>query len=104
MMWFVEKEMIEDMFEFLEAAHGKPFLKALLEIEGEAFEATTYQMHIQTRKLETGPDSIFARYKVLETERELICWGLGKQINTLAFPPILLPEVTDISSIDLQWS
>lgn len=76
MMWFVETGIIGDMFAFVEAAHGKPFLKVFLETEGQAFEATIYHMHIQTRKLETGPDSIFARYKVLETERELIRWGL----------------------------
>ena len=85
-MWFVEKEIVEDVFAFVVAAPGKPFLKVYLEDEGEVFEATIYHMHIQTRKLEMGQDWVFARYKVLEPERELIRGGLGKPISSLAFP------------------
>ena len=84
MMWFVEKEIIEDMFAFVEAAHGKPFLQVFLEHGDCTRETTVYHMHIQARKLETGPGSIFARYKVLESEREVIRWGLGKDILSLS--------------------
>lgn len=76
MMWFVEREIIEDMFAFVEAAHGKPFLQVFLEQSDCTWETTVYHMHIQARKLETGPGSIFARYRVLESEREMIRWGL----------------------------
>lgn len=53
-----------------------------------AFEASIYHMHIQAKKLETEPGSIFARYRVLETERELIRFGLGEFIPSL----ITLPD------------
>lgn len=75
-LWFVEREIVLDLFAFVEQAHGKPFWDLFLESE-VAFEASIYQMHIQARKLETGPGSIFSRYRVLETERELIRFGLA---------------------------
>ena len=101
MMWFVEREIIADMFAFVEAAHGKPFLQVFLEHDDCTWETSVYHMHIQARKLETGPGSIFARYKVLESEREMVRWGLGKHIFSLS--SVLLLEPTEPSSIDLQW-
>lgn len=70
-MGFVEREIILGVFAFVEEAHGKPFLDVFLEDE-VAFEANIYHVHVQSWKLETGPESIFVRYRVLETERELI--------------------------------
>ena len=75
MLWFVERESILDLFAFVEDAHWKPFLDAFLE-GNIAFEPSVYHMHIQTGKLETGPESIFSRYRVFETESELIRVGL----------------------------
>lgn len=75
MLWFVEREPILGLFAFVEDAHGKPFLDVFLE-RNIAFEASVYHMHIQTGKLETGPESVLARYRVLETESELTRVGL----------------------------
>lgn len=44
---------------------------------GEVFECTLYYLHIAARKLETV-NSIFSKYRILETERELMRFGLGK--------------------------
>ena len=61
MLWFVEREPIRDLFAFVEDAHRKPFLDVFLQ-GNIAFEASVYHRHIQTGKLETGPESIFSRY------------------------------------------
>jgi hypothetical protein len=48
----------------------------------EVFECTLYYLHIAARKLETV-NSIFSKYRILETERELIRFGLGEILEVV---------------------
>jgi hypothetical protein len=64
------------MFHWVEMAHRHSFWDIFLD-GATVFEIMLYHIHIDMRKRETGPDSIFAKYRVLEVERELIRFGLG---------------------------
>ena len=84
LLWYVDPAIIKDMFNWIEAAHGKPFEQVFLEEEDDApFEVTMYHMHIHGRKLETNGDSLVSRYRVLEVEREMIRWGLGESFHAI---------------------
>lgn len=71
----MERAIVEDMFEWVERAHGRNFWDVFT--SGQyAFEITLYNLHIAARKLETTY-STFSKFKILEVERELIRFGLG---------------------------
>jgi hypothetical protein len=76
MEWFVEKTILQDMVQFVEMAHDGEFWDIWLR-QGKPFEVLIYNMHIASRKLETV-SSIFSKYQILESERELIRFGIGK--------------------------
>jgi hypothetical protein len=57
-------------------AHGGNFWDIWIE-NSYPFELLVYYLHIIARKMETV-NSIFSNYRILETERELIRFGLGK--------------------------
>lgn len=74
--WIIEKPIVEDMFRWVERAHGGEFWDSWIR-HGAPFEVLVYNMHIAARKLETT-DPLFTRYSVLETEREMIRFGVGE--------------------------
>jgi hypothetical protein len=74
-MWIVEKGAMKDMADFIEHAHKGEFWDIWLRND-HPFEVLIYNMHIATRKLETT-DPMFAKYRVLESEREMIRFGIG---------------------------
>jgi hypothetical protein len=76
--WIIEKDIFVDMVRYIEAAHDGEFWNIWLK-HGGPFEVLMYTMHIYTRKLETV-DTIFSKYQVLETEREMIRYGLGTSL------------------------
>lgn len=80
--WIVEKAVVTDMVSYVESAHDTDFWTAWIS-NGGPFEVNMYNLHIQARKLETV-DSIFSKYLVLETERELIRFGMGIQTSFIA--------------------
>lgn len=67
---------MKDLEQYVEHAHGQDFW-TVWATRGGTFEINLYNMHIQARKLETV-DSIFSKYMVLETEREMIRFGMGE--------------------------
>ena len=83
MIWYFEPHIWRDMVAWIEAAHGRPFWDVFLGEETAAWEMSVYHMHIHMRKVETAGDSPFARYKVLEGEREATRYGLGPSISIL---------------------
>ena len=68
------------MYQWVERAHSRNFWDVYIDFD-DVFEITLYNMHIAARKLETRNDSIFAKYRVLEVERELIRYGLGPALK-----------------------
>jgi hypothetical protein len=74
-MWIVEKGAMKDMADFIEHAHKGEFWDIWLRND-HPFEVLIYNMHIATRKLETT-DPMFAKYRVLESEREMIRFGIA---------------------------
>jgi hypothetical protein len=64
------------MVEFVENAQGGEFWRLWAD-NGGPFEITLFNLHIQARKLETV-DTLYSKYQVLETEREMIRFGMGK--------------------------
>ncbi|PHH75887.1 hypothetical protein CDD82_4226 [Ophiocordyceps australis] len=85
--WIIEKAVIRDMVHYVETAHGRDFWAIWLE-NGGPFEIALYNLHIMARKLETV-DTIFSKYMVLETEREMLRFGLAP-----AFPEMEFREQT----------
>ncbi|KAF4511830.1 hypothetical protein G6O67_001038 [Ophiocordyceps sinensis] len=79
--WIIEKAVIMDMVQHVEAAHDRPFW-AIYSENGLPFEILLYNLHIWARKMETV-DTIFSKYMVLETEREMLRFGIAP-----AFPEI----------------
>lgn len=59
----------------VEGAHERDFWSVWAE-NGVPFEITMYNLHIMARKLELV-DTVFSRYRVMETEREMRHFGLG---------------------------
>ncbi|KAF2663109.1 hypothetical protein BT63DRAFT_419302 [Microthyrium microscopicum] len=75
--WIIEKEVVQDMFDWVAKAHESNFYDVYWNTPGEwVFEICIYYAHIAARKLETV-NSIFTKYRVLETERELVRFGLA---------------------------
>ena len=77
--------MIEDMFHWVERVQRKNFWDVFLD-GPDTFEFMLYYLHIAARKLETGPESVFGKYRIFEVERELIRFGLGTQ-SCVGFHP-----------------
>ncbi|KAI1078030.1 hypothetical protein F5B20DRAFT_582557 [Whalleya microplaca] len=75
MMWMVDKAILNDMRDWVERAHGIPDFWAVWLDYGAPFEILLYNAHIVARKLETT-DSVYSPYAVLETEREMIRFGM----------------------------
>ena len=73
------------MFAYVHDAMQMDFVDAWLK-HGGPFEILPYYLHIHARKLETV-NSIYSKYLLLETEREMIRYGLGKLPNTLTSTP-----------------
>jgi len=73
--WIIEKKVISDMVLQVEGAHERDFWSVWAE-NGVPFEITMYNLHIMARKLELV-DTVFSRYRVMETEREMRHFGLG---------------------------
>lgn len=92
--WIVEKAVVTDMIAYVENAHGTDFWTAWIANDGP-FEVNMYNLHIQARKLETV-DSIFSKYLVLETERELVRFGMGKR--NFEFSSSLLAKLTPLAA------
>lgn len=76
LQWIIEKPIWNDMVSSIEMAHGGNFWDIWIE-NSYPFELLVYYLHIIARKMETV-NSIFSNYRILETERELIRFGLGK--------------------------
>lgn len=76
MQWIIEKDVLQDMVRYVEAAHNRDFWSVWIENNGP-FEINLYNLHILARKLETV-GSLFSKYAVVETEREMIRFGIGK--------------------------
>lgn len=76
LQWIIEKPIWNDMVSSVEMAHGGNFWDIWIE-NSYPFELLVYYLHIIARKMETA-NSIFSNYRILETERELIRFGLGK--------------------------
>ncbi|KLO89414.1 uncharacterized protein LW93_1473 [Fusarium fujikuroi] len=74
LQWIIEKPIWNDMVSSVEMAHGGNFWDLWIE-NSYPFELLVYYLHIIARKMETA-NSIFSNYRILETERELIRFGL----------------------------
>ncbi|OLN87184.1 hypothetical protein CCHL11_03694 [Colletotrichum chlorophyti] len=74
MEWIIEKAVIEDLIHSVEKAHNQDFW-TIWTAKGGPFEVCLYNMHVQARKLEST-NSIFSKYLILETEREMEKFGL----------------------------
>ncbi|RYC84033.1 hypothetical protein BFJ63_vAg13056 [Fusarium oxysporum f. sp. narcissi] len=74
LQWIIEKPIWNDMVSSIEMAHGGNFWDIWIE-NSYPFELLVYYLHIIARKMETV-NSIFSNYRILETERELIRFGL----------------------------
>jgi len=88
--WIIEKAVMQDLFRWVEAAHGTDFWTAFLASGAQLheggktwwpFEINLHSMHVHARKLETV-DPMFLKYQVLETERELIRFGMGESLSS----------------------
>ncbi|KAJ6443293.1 glutathione-S-transferase theta, GST [Purpureocillium lavendulum] len=73
--WIIDKRVVSDMVLCVEGAHERDFWSVWAE-SGAPFEITMYNLHIIARKLEIV-DTLFSRYRVLESEREMRQYGLG---------------------------
>jgi hypothetical protein len=78
--WIFEKAMFMDMYAWVEQAHDRPFWEIFFETQPFTFEITMLNMHIHSRKMEST-DELFTKYKSLETERELIRYGVCKCLS-----------------------
>ncbi|GJN79105.1 hypothetical protein PLIIFM63780_002618 [Purpureocillium lilacinum] len=81
--WIIEKKVISDMVLQVEGAHERDFWSVWAE-NGVPFEITMYNLHIMARKLELV-DTVFSRYRVMETEREMRHFGLDFPENAGGF-------------------
>ncbi|KAK1978619.1 hypothetical protein LZ30DRAFT_598732 [Colletotrichum cereale] len=72
--WIFEKDVINDLFQYVEKLHNQDFWTAWAS-HGGPFEITLYNMHIQSRKMETT-NSVFAKYSIVETEIEFEKYGV----------------------------
>ncbi|GJC83508.1 hypothetical protein ColLi_06346 [Colletotrichum liriopes] len=76
--WIFEKVVIDDLFQYVENAHGQDFWTAWA-TNGGPFEITLYNMHIQSRKLETT-DPMFTKYRIMESELEMEKYGVNHNV------------------------
>ncbi|KAI1047830.1 hypothetical protein LB505_013563 [Fusarium chuoi] len=81
LQWIIEKPIWNDMVSSVEMAHGGNFWDIWIE-NSYPFELLVYYLHIIARKMETA-NSIFSNYRILETERELIRFGLAESISAM---------------------
>ncbi|KAF5981974.1 coenzyme A synthetase [Fusarium bulbicola] len=81
LQWIIEKPIWTDMVSSVEMAHGGNFWDIWIE-SSYPFELLVYYLHIIARKMETA-NSIFSNYRILETERELIRFGLAESISEM---------------------
>ncbi|KHO00245.1 uncharacterized protein MAM_02168 [Metarhizium album ARSEF 1941] len=81
--WIIERDVLRDMVRYVEAAHGRDFWSVWTENHGP-FEINLYNLHIVARKLETV-SSVFSKYAVLETEREMIRFGIAPAFPEMEF-------------------
>ncbi|EWZ43529.1 hypothetical protein FOZG_04623 [Fusarium oxysporum Fo47] len=81
LQWIIEKPIWNDMVSSIEMAHGGNFWDIWIE-NSYPFELLVYYLHIIARKMETV-NSIFSNYRILETERELIRFGLAESISAM---------------------
>ncbi|KAG7435493.1 putative peroxisomal-coenzyme A synthetase [Fusarium oxysporum f. sp. raphani] len=81
LQWIIEKPIWNDMVSSVEMAHGGNFWDIWIE-NSYPFELLVYYLHIIARKMETV-NSIFSNYRILETERELIRFGLAESISAM---------------------
>ncbi|KAF5543340.1 hypothetical protein FMEXI_7120 [Fusarium mexicanum] len=81
LQWIIEKPIWNDMVSSVEMAHGGNFWDIWIE-NSYPFELLVYYLHIIARKMETA-HSIFSNYRILETERELIRFGLAESISEM---------------------
>ncbi|KAG9505089.1 hypothetical protein J7337_002055 [Fusarium musae] len=81
LQWIIEKPIWNDMVSSIEMAHGGNFWDIWIE-NSYPFELLVYYLHIIARKMETA-NSIFSNYRILETERELIRFGLAESISAM---------------------
>lgn len=72
----LEKEVVNDLVQSVEKAHKQDFW-TVWATRGSPFEINLYNLHIQARKLESN-DQLFTKYQVVETEREMDRFGMGK--------------------------
>ncbi|KAI1053177.1 hypothetical protein LB506_012316 [Fusarium annulatum] len=81
LQWIIEKPIWDDMVSSVEMAHGGNFWDIWID-NSYPFELLVYYLHIIARKMETA-NSIFSNYRILETERELIRFGLAESISAM---------------------
>ncbi|KAF4502485.1 hypothetical protein FAGAP_1300 [Fusarium agapanthi] len=81
LQWIIEKPIWNDMVSSVEMAHSGNFWDIWIE-KSYPFELLVYYLHIIARKMETA-NSIFSNYRILETERELIRFGLAESISAM---------------------
>ncbi|GJD04442.1 hypothetical protein ColKHC_13267 [Colletotrichum higginsianum] len=72
--WIIEKTVIDDLFQYVEMVHSQDFWSAWA-THGAPFKITLYNMHIQSRKLETT-DPMCTKYRTLESEMEMEKYGV----------------------------
>ncbi|GKT44599.1 uncharacterized protein ColSpa_04780 [Colletotrichum spaethianum] len=72
--WVFEKAVLDDLVQYVEMVHNQDFWTAWA-THGAPFEITLYNMHIQSRKLETT-NPMFTKYRIMETELEMEKYGV----------------------------
>ncbi|KAK1991862.1 hypothetical protein LX36DRAFT_589588 [Colletotrichum falcatum] len=74
--WFVEKAVVGDLMRYVEEVHGREFW-AVWAAHGGPFEIQLYNLHVQSRKLETA-DPMYQKYRIMETETQMGRYGVCK--------------------------
>ncbi|WQF82246.1 hypothetical protein CDEST_07260 [Colletotrichum destructivum] len=94
--WIIEKTVIDDLFQYVEMVHSQDFWSAWA-THGAPFEITLYNMHIQSRKLETT-DPMFTKYRILESEMEMEKYGVLS-----ASSQYVKEAMTQIGLLERSW-
>ncbi|EMT72334.1 hypothetical protein FOC4_g10001784 [Fusarium odoratissimum] len=101
LQWIIEKPIWNDMVSSVEMAHGGNFWDIWIE-NSYPFELLVYYLHIIARKMETV-NSIFSNYRILETERELIRFGLDSALDRFLIDGDIKMLVSGAPDIHKWW-
>ncbi|KAK1579618.1 uncharacterized protein LY79DRAFT_592781 [Colletotrichum navitas] len=74
--WFVEKTIIHDLIQHVEAMHGQEFW-SVWAANGGPWEINLYNMHVLSRKLETT-NPLFTKFRIIDVEMEMKKYGVCK--------------------------